>query len=72
MSTSLETLKGKKESVRGYSIDYVECDLYLTRFYGGVERGASLQITFGQDYIQIDNESVHRLIKILQDAFPTD
>lgn len=63
MSTELETLKG----IKNLSLEVKE--LYITRFYGGTKRGASLQITLGNDYIQLDNETVKRLIKILREEF---
>jgi hypothetical protein len=74
MSTQLIELEGKKEIPVGNRSEYVDKEVHLTRFYGGVERGASLQITItgygNTDYIQLDNAATKELIKALLAAFP--
>ena len=73
MSTQIITLEGKKEIPMGNRSEYVDKEIHLTRFYGGTERGASLQITIAghanTDYIQLDNATTKELIKALLDAF---
>lgn len=72
MSTTLKNIKAlvevpdklKRES------DYKETEVQLTRFYGGKERGVSLQLGFLNeegDYqsVQLDNNSVRDLIREL-------
>ena len=74
MSTELKTLKGKLEipEKNGTMIsNYKEVDVSLTCFWGGIERGTSLQITFlneNGDYshIQLDNENIKLLFKELE------
>lgn len=39
--------------------------MYLDRFAGGAERGTSLQITVGMEYIQLDGETADKLAEIL-------
>lgn len=77
MSTELKTLKGKIEiPIKDGTMtsDYKEVDVSLTRFWGGTERGTSLQITFlneNDDYshIQLDNENVKLLFEELKEHF---
>lgn len=77
MSTELKTLKGKIEIPRkdGSMIsDYKEVDVSLTRFWGGTERGTSLQITFLNEnedhfHIQLDSENVKLLFEELKEHF---
>lgn len=77
MSTELKTLKGKIEIPRkdGSMIsDYKEVDVSLTRFWGGTERGTSLQITFLNDqgnysHVQLDNENVKLLFEKIKEYF---
>lgn len=76
MSTELKTLQGrieipdspKKEST------YKSTKLHLNRFYGGKDRGTSLQIGFynqlGQyNHIQLDCRTVLELRDILNESF---
>jgi hypothetical protein len=76
MSTQLIELQGKKEIPMGNHSEYIDKELHLTRFFGGAERGTSLQITItgfaNTDYIQLDNQAVQALIRALVDAFPTN
>lgn len=69
MSTSLKTLQGKIEIPRKTDrvSDYKNTEIHLTSFYGGKERGKSLQIGFLNEdenyvHIQIDNSNVKELI----------
>lgn len=78
MSTDLKTLKGKIETAAfiGNKTEphYISKELHLTSFYGGKERGKSLQLgfeTLTKEYahIQLDNDTVKELIEILQENF---
>lgn len=78
MSTELSTLKGKIQDIDKSTRDlpiYVDTEINLTRFYGGVDRGTSLQIGFitlegNYSYVQLDNENLKELRGILQAFFP--
>ena len=73
MATELKTLKGKIEIPLKNGImtsDYKDVDVLLTRFWGGKERGVSLQITFlneneNYSHVQLNNENVKQLIEEL-------
>lgn len=76
MSTNLKTLKGKTENpdTTQKIPTYKDTEVHLTRFFGGVERGTSLQLGFydadkNYHHVQLDNENVKELIKELQDYF---
>lgn len=78
MSTKLETLKGKIETTTSVNSKiepfYPSREVYLTSFYGGKERGKSLQLSFNtlmheNVHIQLDNATVKELIEILQENF---
>ena len=76
MSTELKTLNGKievpfPEKMRSI---YTSTELHLNRFYGGQDRGTSLQIGFynesGQyNHIQLDCQTVLELKDILSESF---
>lgn len=76
MSTTLNNLSGlieKPISVQEKS-EYKETDVNLTVFYGGKNRGKSLQLGFVNElgdysHIQLDNENVKLLIKQLVENF---
>lgn len=40
-------------------------DFLLTQFYGGVEKGISIQITKGFKYVQFDKKELKNLIRKL-------
>ena len=76
MSTELKTLKGKIEVFNPSKMEstYKSTELHLNRFYGGKDRGASLQIGFynqlGQyNHIQLDYQTVLELRDILNESF---
>lgn len=76
MSTELKTLQGKIEipNPPKMSSTYKSTELHLNRFYGGKDRGASLQIGFynqlGQyNHIQLDRQTVLELRDILNESF---
>ena len=76
MSTELKTLKGKIEIPDSPKMEstYKSTELYLTSFYGGQERGTSLQIGFYNDlgnynHIQLDHETIIELRNILNEEF---
>ena len=76
MATELKTLNGKieipfPEKMRS---TYMSTELHLNRFYGGEDRGASLQIGFynqlGEyNHIQLDHETIIELRNILNEEF---
>lgn len=76
MSTPLKSLKGKIEKPSSISdkSNYFDAELDLDRFYGGIERGTSLQMGFynqlGQyNYIQLDNKNIMELKSLLNEYF---
>jgi len=76
MATDLKSIKALIEvpdTARNIS-DYKETELLLNTFYGGKDRGRSLQLGFydvdnNYRFIQLDNEAVKVLIEELQNAF---
>ena len=76
MSTELGKLKGKIEiPVPGkMKVTYMNTEVHITRFWGGTERGVSLQLTFenethGFSHIQISKEEAEILKNILNENF---
>lgn len=76
MSTELKSLKGKieKPSSIEEKSNYFDVKLDLNRFYGGIERGTSLQMGFynqlGQyNHIQLDNKNIMELKSLLNEYF---
>ena len=76
MSTELKSIKGKIEIPNPSKVtsNYQETEVHLNRFWGGTERGVSLQITFlnengNYSHIQLDNENVKELIEILKENY---
>jgi len=70
MSTNIGYISGKKEVIddeaRASMIPkYEDVIMFLTRFAGGKERGICLQITIGDQYIQLDTNTMEYLAKIL-------
>ena len=78
MSTDIKTIRGRYESTGGYgsTLKYAPSDINLTRFFGGQENGAMLQLTICNDkeyaYIQLTQKQVKKLAKVLRDAFDYD
>ena len=76
MSTELKTLQGKIEipNPPKMSSIYKSTELHLNRFYGGQDRGTSLQIGFYNEsgkysHIQLDHETILELKNILIEEF---
>lgn len=76
MSTELKTLKGKIEvpDLSKRKSAYKSTELHLNRFYGGQNRGTSLQIGFYNEngiynHIQLDCQTVLELRDILNESF---
>jgi hypothetical protein len=72
MSTELDLIKATIEISKSKSqhSDYVSTDVHITRFYGGKDRGTSVQLTFQNElgrmeHIQIDQENIRKLIQEL-------
>lgn len=72
MSTELKTLSAKIEipNKEQMSSNYLDTEVYLTRFYGGANRGSSLQLGFRDEngnyhHVQLDNATVKQLLKEL-------
>lgn len=72
MSKELEPIKATIEipNTKTKTSEYIEREVDLTSFFGGSERGHSLQLGFMNEkgfysFIQIDNEQVKQLIKEL-------
>ena len=70
MSTNIGYISGKKEIIdeesrASMTPKYEDVIMSLTRFAGGQERGTCLQITIGDQYIQLDTNTVEYLAKIL-------
>lgn len=77
MSTELKTITAKIEIPTNNGTmesNYVDTDVHLTRFYGGIQRKGSLQITFKDEFedykhIQLDSENIKQLRDILNSEF---
>ena len=74
MSTTYEPIKGKREVPipELHKSTYMPAELHITRFYGGVDRGVSIQLgILDMDWfhsIQLDNVAAHALLKQLKGA----
>ncbi len=76
MSKELSNIKAKIEipDLSKRESKYKKTKIKLSSFYGGIKRGKSLQIGFLDEkgeskHIQLDNNNVKELIKILKDSF---
>jgi hypothetical protein len=74
MSTGFGKVKGRHEAAHhgDYTVDYGKSEMYVTRFYGGVENGPMLQLTIsGNDkgLIQLTEKEAKRLAKKIKKAF---
>jgi hypothetical protein len=76
MSTQLKSLKGKIEEPSSISdkSNYFDAELDLNRFYGGIERGISLQMGFYNElgrynHIQLDDKNIIELKSLLNEYF---
>ena len=77
MATKLKSLKGNIEIPKKdgtMTSNYKEVEVFLTRFWGGIKRETSLQITFlneqgNYSHVQLDKENVKLLINELNVHF---
>lgn len=76
MSTNLKSIQGKIEipNLKQMESDYKHTELHLTKFYGGTNRGTSLQIGFYNEmgkynHIQLDSNAIKELKNILNSEF---
>ena len=65
MSTTLKTFKTKKN--KKWTNEGAK-DLTLTSFWGGTERGRSLQLTLGKEFAQLTRKQTKELAKALLDT----
>lgn len=75
MSTEIKTITGRYEKSHNedYTVNYSDSNITLTRFAGGLENGAMLQITISNNeeaaYAQLTSTQVKSLIDGLKDSF---
>lgn len=75
MSTTIKTIIGRyEESHNGdLTCNYSDSNISLTRFSGGHENGAMLQLTISNNkesaYVQLTQAQVKSLVNTLKDAF---
>jgi hypothetical protein len=78
MSTQIAEIIGRKETLilpqnPTSHTSYVDSTIYITRFYGGLINRRMLQLTISNDeghsYIQLTEEQVNNLSKILSQSF---
>lgn len=76
MSTELKSISAKIEipKMNSYTSDYLDTEVSLNRFWGGKDRGTSLQLTFLNEkgthsHIQLDAENIRELRDILNIEF---
>lgn len=68
MSSTIGILHGKYEfvkSVKDREVGYMDHSIFLTRFAGGNGRATSLQITIGNQHIQLNGETADELAVLL-------
>lgn len=74
MSTRYEPIDGLLEVPNPATSQsyYLPSELYVKRFYGGIHRGVSIQLTivdeYGDKFIQLNNTSANQLLELLRDA----
>lgn len=71
MSTELNSIKGKFEVPIPHTkeSEYKDGFLHLTSFFGGENRGHSLQLTINNSHIQLSKPQVLQLIKELVNTY---
>ena len=72
MSTELPTVTGRVEAMHDsadHTVSYADRDMLLTRFYGGEENGTMIQLTLGEQYVQLTKDQVIHLIAVLATAY---
>lgn len=79
MSTEIAEIKGYiQEHIPSDdvlpNVKFVDSSLHVTRFYGGKDNGAMIQLTpsYRRDYIQLTKGQVKELIQVLNDCFDYD
>ncbi len=79
MSTEIKhNVTGRYEIIENsatYTPAYKPAEVHLTRFYGGKKSGTMLQLTIQTDQtscIQLTQEEVKKLIKVLSESFDYD
>ncbi len=71
MSTGIATFQGKTEVTPASFIPvYEDADINITRFYGGKDRGVSIQLTLhaNDSYIQMDSETARAFANSIIEA----
>ncbi len=72
MSTNIAEIIGRMENYdhKNKDVTYINKYMYVNRFYGGEKEGRMLQLTTGvNSYIQLTQDQVKDLIKVLTNAF---
>jgi len=74
MSTQLATIEGRYEGSHngGLTVNYAPKELSITKFAGGRDNGAMIQLTLENEYIQLTKAQVMHLISILDIAYKDD
>ena len=69
MSQTILYIEGVKELPDREKMEslYVVQDVYFTKFAGGIQRGRSLQITIGNEHVQLNQLQTEELAKILKE-----
>lgn len=68
MSTTFKPIEGLKEipHTEIKESEYKPTQLHVSTFWGGNIRGKSLQLSIGNEHIQLDNNAARKLIMLLQ------
>lgn len=73
MSTQIFEISGRYESDYEDSPIFDISTLYVTRFFGGKENGAMIQITISNErdtsYVQLTKKQIEKLTQVLKDAY---
>lgn len=78
MSTEIKQITGRFEGSHGkdFKVHYWDSMISLTRFAGGKENGAMIQVTISNSlenaYIQLTKEQVMELSETLKDSYDYD
>lgn len=68
MSHNIITIKAKREAdIRrtGIGVEYKSQTLSVSTYWGGKEDGVSLQLTLDNDYVQLTNAQVTKLLRAI-------
>lgn len=67
MSTQMKSIQGLIElPTADICSHYASIELHITRFYGGIHRGVSVQLSLHDEYIQLGHDGIKELIDSLQ------